>query len=187
MNRFTKPAFFVCVALAASAVSQAASAATLEEKIAARLDALEKENAALKQRLKRVEGSVATSRQALPPQPAGTGTLRNSDAILDARAQDNRQVYKSAVIAPSGPLRHWEVSGSLLFLQPGAGNLEYATLVSPFPLPTPHWTDQLLTPNFSPAFRFGLRYIPSSPTISNWIGRISTPALMHPSSVRPTR
>src|ERR1700733_9856310 len=162
MNRFTKPAFFVCVALAASAVSQAASAATLEEKIAARLDALEKENAALKQRLKRVEGSVATSRQALPPQPAGMGTLRNSDAILDARAQDNRQVYKVAVdVLPSGPLRHWEVSGSLLFLQPGAGNLEYATLVSPFPLPTPHWTDQSLTPNFSPAFRVGLRYISS--------------------------
>ena len=162
MNRFTKPAFFVCVALAASAVSQAASAATLEEKIAARLDALEKENAALKQRLKRVEGSVATSRQALPPQPAGMGTLRNSDAILDARAQDNRQVYKGAVdVLPSSPLRHWEVSGSLLFLQPGAGNLEYATLVSPFPLPTPHWTDQSLTPNFSPAFRVGLRYIPS--------------------------
>ena len=26
---------------------------------------------------------------------------------------------------------HFEVSGSLLYLQPGSGNLEYATLVSP--------------------------------------------------------
>ena len=55
---------------------------------------------------------------------------------------------------------HFEVSGSLLYLQPGSGNLEYATLVSPLPLPTPNWANQALSPDFSPAFRFGLRYIP---------------------------
>jgi hypothetical protein len=161
MNRFNKLAFFMGLAMTASLVSHAASAAMSEEQIAARLDALERENAALKQRLKRVEGSVATPRQVVASQPAGMGMLRNADAVLDARAQDNRQVYKSAVdVAPSNP-RHWEVSGSLLYLQPGAGNLEYATLVSPLPLPTPHWVDQSLSPNFSPAFRFALRYMPS--------------------------
>ena len=64
----------------------------------------------------------------------------------------------------SGPLRHFEISGSLFFLQPGSGNLEYATLVNPFPLPTPNWSNQSLSPNFSPALHFGLRYIPSELT-----------------------
>ena len=33
---------------------------------------------------------------------------------------------------PYAPAR-FELSGSVLFLQPGAGNLEYGTLVTPFP------------------------------------------------------
>jgi Flp pilus assembly protein TadG len=169
MNRFTKLAFLLCLPLTASAVSHAAFAATIEERTSARLDALEKENAALKQRLKRIENSAATSRHALPPpgHPAGVGTLGSASAALDAHAQDNTilQVYKSPVdIGTSNPPRHFEVSGSLLYLQPGAGNLEYATLVSPFPLPTPNWSNQSVSPNFSPAFSFGLRYIP---TVSN--------------------
>ncbi len=55
---------------------------------------------------------------------------------------------------------HFEVSGSLLFLQPGAGNLEYGTLVTPLPIATPNWSNQSLSPNFSPAFRVGARYMP---------------------------
>ena len=59
------------------------------------------------------------------------------------------------------PRPHFEVSGSLLYLQPGAGNLEYGTLVTPLPLATPNWANQSLKPDFSPAFRLGLRYMPS--------------------------
>ena len=175
MNRFTKLAFLLCVPLTVSALSHSAFAATIEEQISARLDALEKENAALKQRLKRIENSAVTSRHALPPpgEPAGLGTLGSATTALDARAQDNRipQVYKSPVdIRTSSPLHHFEVSGSLLYLQPGAGDLEYATLVSPFPLPTPNWSNQSLNPSFSPAFSFGFRYIPieSNDLELNW-------------------
>jgi len=163
MDRFTKLALLLCIPLTASAVPRAAFAATIEEQISARLDALEKENAVLKQRLKRIESSAPTSSHAAPPpgQPAEPGTLGN--AALDAHAQDNRtsQVYKSPVIGTSNPPRHFELSGSLLYLQPGAGDLEYATLVSPFPLPTPNWSNQSLRPDFSPAFSVGLRYIPA--------------------------
>jgi Legionella pneumophila major outer membrane protein precursor len=165
MNRFTRIAFLLCLSLTASAVSHSAFAATVEEQISARLDALEKENAALKQRLKRIENSAATPRHALPSpgEPAGLGTL-DSATILDAHAQGNRvpRVYKSPLdVGTSNPPRHYEVSGSLLYLQPGSGDLEYATLVSPFPLPTPNWVNQSLKPNFSPAFNFGFRYMPS--------------------------
>lgn len=151
--------------LAITVFAHPALAATMEE-IAARLDALEKENAALKQRLKRVETAAPTSRAALPPagQPAGLGALGGGTTVLDARAQDTGtpQVYKSPVgIGPPTPLRHYEISGSLLYLQPGSGDLEYATLVSPFPLPTPNWANQSLKPDYTPTFRFGLRYIPT--------------------------
>jgi Legionella pneumophila major outer membrane protein precursor len=163
MNGFTKLAFLLCLPLMASTVSPAAFAGTVEEGISARLDALEKENAALKQRLKRIENSAATSRHALPPpgERAGLGTA--GSAALDARAQDGRTplVYKSPVISTSNPPHRFEVSGSLFYLQPGAGDLEYATLVSPLPLPTPNWSNQSLSPNFSPAFSLGLRYIPT--------------------------
>jgi hypothetical protein len=167
MNGFTKLAFLLCLPLTASAVSHSAFAATIEEQISARLDVLEKENAALKQRLKRIENSAVTSRHALPPpgEPAGLGTLGSATTALDAHAQDTRtpQVYKSPVdIRTSNPPPHFEVSGSLLYLQPGSGDLEYATLVSPLPLPTPNWSNQSLRPNFRPAFSFGLRYIPTA-------------------------
>ena len=34
-------------------------------------------------------------------------------------------------------------------------------LVTPFPLPTPNWANQSLSPAFTPAFRLGFRYIPN--------------------------
>jgi len=157
----------LCVGLVASvALSHSAPAGTIDEQTSARLDALEKENAALKQRLKRIENSVATPRDALPHAglPAGSGTLAAS--ALDARAQDTRNdlLYKNppASIGTSNWRPHFEISGSLLYLQPGSGNLEYATLVTPLPLPSPNWNNQSLTPNFTPAFRVGLRYLPDN-------------------------
>jgi cell division protein FtsB len=57
MNRFTKLAFLFCVALTAAVASHSAFAATIDEQTSARLDALEKENAALRARLNRLEAS----------------------------------------------------------------------------------------------------------------------------------
>ena len=162
MKKLSRLAFLLCLPLTVSAVSHSAFAATVEQQISARLDALENENAALKQRLKRIEGSAATSRHALPPPGGPAGSEALDASAWDAHAQDGRPplVYKSPAMATSNPPRHFEVSGSLLYLQPGAGDLEYATLVTPLPLPTPNWTNQSLSPGFSPAFSIGLRYIP---------------------------
>ena len=55
MNRFAKLALLLCFALAASGVSRAALAATADTQTSARLDALEKENAALRARVNRLE------------------------------------------------------------------------------------------------------------------------------------
>jgi hypothetical protein len=52
----------------------------------------------------------------------------------------------------------FEASASLLFLQPSTGNLVYATVVNPFPILTPHWSDGAVDPDFSPAFNIGMRY-----------------------------
>jgi hypothetical protein len=59
MNKLTKLALFLCLALTASALPHPAFSATVEE-IAARLNALEKENAALRVRVNRLEASKAT-------------------------------------------------------------------------------------------------------------------------------
>jgi len=175
MNKVSKLAFFMCLPLAGSAVSHAAFAATPEEQISARLDALEKENIALRQRLKLIESSTAASRRAQPPpvQGAATAALGSAATALDANAQAprNPQFYKSPpAIIPASPLHHFEVSGSLLYLQPGSGDLEYATLVTPLPLPTPNWSNQSLSPKYSPAFSLGLRYMPteSEDIALNW-------------------
>jgi hypothetical protein len=52
----------------------------------------------------------------------------------------------------------YELTASLLFLQPGSGNLEYATLVSPLPVPTPNWANRSLSPDMNAAFEVGLRF-----------------------------
>ncbi len=125
----------------------------------------------MKQRLKLIESSVATPGHALPRAasrqdrpPTSLETLGSASAATDAHAQATGapQFYKSQA-AGIGTQSHFEISGSLLFLQPGAGpgDLEYATLVTPFPLATPNWENQSLAPGYSPSFGFGLRYIPT--------------------------
>ena len=154
MSRFTKLAFLLCLAPASSAVSHSAIAATIDEQISARLAALEKENAALRARVNRLEASKAAKikHRAAAVEPnsalAAIARPRNADALAAGARTSN---------APP----RFEVSGSLLYLQPGAGNLEYGTLVTPFPIATPNWSNQSLTPNFSPAFRVGARYMPN--------------------------
>jgi Legionella pneumophila major outer membrane protein precursor len=150
-----------------------ATKASDQDAIVARLNALERENAALRQRLNRLERAEVASRHTAP-QAAGRQKPLQSSAletpgkgapIMDARAQGGGmpEVYKGQDpgIGPWIAAPHFEVSGSLLFLQPGAGNLEYGTLVTPFPVASPNWSNQSLTPNFSPAFRLGARYMPN--------------------------
>src|SRR5258708_7261319 len=91
MNRIAKPAFLLGLVLSASAVSRLAVAATLEERTAERLDALEKENAALKQRLKTIESTVAAPGRALSP----AASRQNSPLALGR--------YEASAGRPAGP------------------------------------------------------------------------------------
>ena len=156
MNRFTTFALLLCLALAPSAVSYSARAATIDEQTSARLDALEKENSALRARVNRLEApklAKIQNRPAVEADPAFASAPRpqNADTLAAYRVK--------AVGAPISNALRFEVSGSLLYLQPGAGDLEYGTLVTPFPIATPNWSNQSLTPKFSPAFTVGARYI----------------------------
>lgn len=79
-----------------------------------------------------------------------------------ARAQDSQGPLGNEIVAltigvpqTSATL---ETSVSLLFLQPGSGNLMYGTMVNPFPFLSPHWTNQAVRPDFSPTFNVGTRY-----------------------------
>jgi hypothetical protein len=97
------------------------------------------------------------------------GTLRAGDDSvnaldgLSAPAQDTQWPSDNAIatfnICVPKSSAAFETSASLLFLQPGSGNLVYSTVVNPFPFLTPHWSDQAVNPRFSPAFNIGMRYI----------------------------
>jgi Legionella pneumophila major outer membrane protein precursor len=156
MNRFTTFALLLCLALAPSAVSYSARAATIDDRTSARLDALEKENAALRARVNRLEASKAAKTQyrpAVEADPAFATAPRPQNA-------DTLAAYPvKAVAAPISNAPRFEISGSLLYPQPGAEDLEYGTLVTPFPIATPNWANQSLTPKFSPAFALGARYM----------------------------
>ena len=71
MRRFTKLALLLCFTPLGSAIAHTASAATLDDQFAARLDALEKENAALRARVNHLEASKAarTERRSAVPNP----------------------------------------------------------------------------------------------------------------------
>lgn len=68
---------------------------------------------------------------------------------------ENNAFDQCAVNAPPS----FEASASLLFLQPSSGNMTYATSIYPYPILSPHWSDQAVSPSFSPAFNIGMRYI----------------------------
>jgi Legionella pneumophila major outer membrane protein precursor len=154
MNRITKLGFLLCVTIATSAAGPAARAATPDEQFSARLDALEKENSALRARVNRLEAAKAAklqNRPAVEADPAFASAPRPQNA-------DTAYPVKAAATPISNAPR-FEVSASLLYLQPGAGDLEYGTLVTPFPIATPTWANQSLSPKFNPAFRLGVRYM----------------------------
>jgi hypothetical protein len=82
--------------------------------------------------------------------------------VPGAHAQDNQGPPDNETIAfnvfvPKTPAG-FETIASLLFLQPSSGNLVYGTLINPFPFLSPHWSDQEVRPDFSPAFNVGVRY-----------------------------
>lgn len=52
----------------------------------------------------------------------------------------------------------FEVNATLLFLRPSTGNLAYAVRINPFPFLTPHWEEQTVRPDYSPAFNVGCCY-----------------------------
>ena len=149
MNRFTKPALLLCLGLTVSFIARPAVAGPVED-ISARLDRLEKENAALRARLNHLEVSKTAKRDRGPADTLSSPVVayipmpRKSDGPADVDVV--RRVPR------------FEISGSLIYLQPGAGNLEYGTLTTPLPLVTPSWANQSLNPNFTPAFSIGARY-----------------------------
>jgi hypothetical protein len=154
MNSFTRLALLACLGLTAAAVPRPAVA----DAISARLDALERENAALRARLNRLETSKTAKLQNPSAQTGSAPALASRPPNADSMAADLSygKVGPRTVRSP-----RFEVSGSLSFLQPGAGNLEYGTLTTPLPLPTPNWSNQSLKPNFSPSFTLGARYMAS--------------------------
>lgn len=95
------------------------------------------------------------------------GDLTESDALTTPSgtgyAQDSSDHTRPTFFGDDGAeccceLPRIEATASLLYLRPGSGSLEYGTLVSPFPAASPHWENQAIRPDLSPAFNFGLRY-----------------------------
>jgi hypothetical protein len=157
MDSVKKFALLACLGLSVAAVPGPAVA----DKISERLDALERENAALRARLNRLETPRAAK---LQPRPADSTTGPALVALprsvgTDSMAADLSDVRPRRAYAP-----RFEVSGTASFLQPGAGNLEYGTLTNPLPPVTPHWRNQSLKPNFAPSFSFAARYMASETT-----------------------
>jgi hypothetical protein len=164
VKRFSKLALLLCLVSAGSGTAAHADSVTAsstpssEDQVLRRLDALEKENAALRARVNRLEASkaVATKHRsasvtAPPPQNDGAFAAEPAAAMKTAE-----RIFDAAI---PRPLHHFEISGSLLFLQPGAGDLEYGTLTSPLPILSPDWSNQSLKPGLSPAFSIGGRYL----------------------------
>jgi hypothetical protein len=55
----------------------------------------------------------------------------------------------------------FEFNMAAIALQPTASNLDYAIIAVPFPLPSPSWQQQEISPTYSAAFALGARYIAS--------------------------
>lgn len=152
--------FVIAFSLAAQAAS-AASASSVDDLILARLNALEKENAALRARVEHLEASQTTMRRQRAPSvgapvaviPPNAGFAADGGTVPPVRAVE---------FATQHARPHFEISGSLLFLQPSSGDFEqYAEVANPFPVPSPHWSDQAINPKYSPTFSLGLRYMPT--------------------------
>jgi len=172
--------------LAAILINQSYSSVAIamdQDAIIQRLDALERENSTLKERLSRVEHTASKSKISPTEQnvtkndtsqrSAKRAIAPNQDPILDSPsvavvasnnfAQDNPSLAAYST-------RHFELSGSLLVLQPSTNNMTYGQVASPFPVLSPNWNDQVIQPNYEPTFNIGFRYMPnqSNDVDVNW-------------------
>lgn len=93
--------------------------------------------------------------------PAPQSLTEPSFSLAAEAADDpeNTSIFREVFAPRYGNLPRFQAFADLLYLQPGAGNLEYGTLVSPLPAPSPHWENQTIKPNFSPGFNIGFRYM----------------------------
>ena len=161
MNRSCNALVLAGLISAIFAVFNSAFAQTFDERVLARIEALEKKNtaletknAALLKRVGRLEASKA-AKSTTPHRYLGTPDYTASMPVKGPVGTEFE----------SGPTSIWrprfETNAAFLYLQPGGGNLQYGTLVTPLPLPTPNWANQSVDPRFAPAFRVGLRYLPT--------------------------
>ncbi len=96
----------------------------------------------------------ADSQEITPDQPSETAPI--ADSAEDAFPSSDG--IELAVFVP--PLTPGiQFSGGLLYLQPGADNLGYATITTFLPLGNPQWAVQELAPNYQPGFSLGARYV----------------------------
>jgi hypothetical protein len=98
---------------------------------------------------------VATAR-AEGDAPAPTEIL--APVAPDARLTQDSEIITFNISIPK-PAGTFEPSASLLLLQPSAGSLLYGTLINPFPFLSPHWANQVVRPEYTPAFNVGMRYL----------------------------
>lgn len=77
----------------------------------------------------------------------------------ETRGPETEDIVGTINICVPKNARTFETSASLLFLQPGSGNLMYGTLTNPFPFLSPHWNDQSVRPDFTPTFNVAARYL----------------------------
>lgn len=170
-----RKAWFSIAAILISQSFSPVAVAMDQDTIIQRLDALEKENSALKERLSRVEHGAAPAKHAvaehgLPNSIASrngikNGSNSNNDPILDS---PTLSLTSSANFSKDNPNtaaysnRHFELSGSLLVLQPSTNNLTYGQVASPLPAPSPNWNDQVIQPNYQPTFNIGFKYMPDT-------------------------
>lgn len=97
--------------------------------------------------------------RSLPRSLPTAGCVGTASTFPERRSPPPRIVDQAAEVTTASPPHCFEVSGSLLYLQPSAGDLEYGTLISPLPITSPNWSNQSLKPGFSPAFGVEMRYI----------------------------
>src|SRR5271163_4439823 len=140
MKRSVKSLVLSCVTSAACAVSIPAFAQTLEDSVIARLNALEKKNVALENENAALRGRVNRLEVSKTAKPDPRLASAEYKAPYQAKAPAGPDFYDGRPVSNFQP--RFEASASLLFLQPGGGNLEYGTLVTPLPLPTPNWANQ---------------------------------------------
>lgn len=155
MQKSTKFCFLLCAVVLACGVTSAARAQSADAQILTRLNALEKENASLRARVNRLEAPKAAAKEL-----HGTSVL-DSPAPAPAAPETGKTLVAKA--SPANPRPRFEISGSLLYLQPSAGDFDqYAEVANPFPVPSPHWSNQSIDPKYSPAFNVALRYMPTT-------------------------